>query len=355
MSMHVLPAPQPRVRSTRKPAPHVVAVVVTPGVPIFELAVPAEVFGIPRPELGDPWYAFRIVGLEPGPVRVAGAFSVEAECGLDGLEDADTIIVPACANLHDDVPAPLVEALRAAAGRGTRIAAICSGAFVLAAAGLLDRRQATTHWMHAEELRRRYPRVQVDASVLYIADGNVFTSAGTAAGLDLCLELVRRDRGATVANRLARRIVIPPHRSGGQAQYVEAPVPAADEGFAGLLDWALARLPEPLSVADLAKQAGVSERTLARRFAANIGVSPIQWLIAQRVRLAQELLESTERPIEQIAELSGFGTAAGLRDHFIRATGVRPAAYRRTFGRPVPAEQHLPRHREATASGRLLV
>jgi AraC family transcriptional regulator, transcriptional activator FtrA len=310
---------------------HVVTVVVLPGAPIFELAVPCEVFGIDRPELADPWYELRLCTVEPGPTRVAAGFSVDTEHGLEALADADTVIIPACKDVHASSPPALLDALREAHARGARIAAICSGAFVLAAAGLLAGRRATTHWMHAPELSRRFPDVDLDPFVLYAQDGSIFTSAGTAAGLDLCIELVRQDHGAAVANMLARRIVVPPHRGGGQAQFVETPVPQAADSLAGVLDWALARLDQPLTLADLARAAHLSKRTLARRFEGAVGTTPMRWLLAQRVRRAQHLLEATDEPVERIAELAGFGSPANLRQHFSRATGVSPLSYRRTF------------------------
>jgi AraC family transcriptional activator FtrA len=325
---------------------HAVAVAVLPDAPIFELAVPCEVFGIPRLELVDPWYEFRLCTTDRRESQVAAGFRVQTPHGLEDLVTADTIIVPACANVHDAPPSELVVAVRAAYERGARVAAICSGAFVLAAAGLLDGRRATTHWMHAAELARRYPEVRVDASVLYVEEGGVFTSAGTAAGLDLCLELVRRDHGGAVANALARRMVIPPHRDGGQAQYVEAPIgDDGDAGLAELLEWVLRRLDQPLTLAGLAEAAHVSPRTLARRFSAGVGMSPLQWILKQRVRRAQELLESTDRSVDQVAERAGFGTAANLRKHFIRVAGVSPASYRQTFNE---SQANSPRIRRAS-------
>lgn len=314
-------------------AMHTVAVAVTPRVPIFELAIPCEVFGIPRPDLLSPWYDFRLCASGRGQVPLTTGFCVQTAHGLEDLANARTVIVPACASVHEVPPPDLVTAVRTAHDRGARVAAICSGAFVLAAAGLLDRRRATTHWMHAAELAHRYPRIQVDPSVLYIEDDGVFTSAGTAAGLDLCLELVRRDHGSAVANALARRIVIPPHRDGGQAQYVEAPISGetGDVGLAEVLDWALRRLDQPLTLVDLAKAGHMSPRTLARRFATGVGMSPLQWLLTQRIRRAQELLESTEESVDHVAQRSGFGTAANLRKRFARLAGVSPAAYRRAF------------------------
>src|SRR6266545_2180086 len=227
---------------------------------------------------------------------------------------------------------------RAAPAHGARVAAICSGAFVLAAAGLLNGRRATTHWLHAAELARRFPRIRVDASVLYVEDERIFTSAGTAAGLDLCLELVRRDHGSTVANALARRLVIPPHRDGGQAQYVEAPVPPDSGGnrLANLQEWALQRLDQPLTLQDLADAAHMSTRTLARRFSSALGTTPLQWLLRQRVRRAQELLESSDEPVDRVAALAGFGTAPNLRRHFSRLCRVSPTAYRRAFNQTKP-------------------
>lgn len=320
---------------------HVVGVVVTDGAPVFELAVPCEVFGIARPELARPWYELRLCTAGPAPVAIATGFSAASPYRFGDLPDADTVIVPACTNVVRAEPPPaLLAALREAHSKGRRIAAICSGAFVLAAAGLLDGRRATTHWMHAADLAGRYPEVKVDAAVLHAEDGGVFTSAGTAAGLDLCLELVRRDHGVAVANALARRIVVAPHRDGGQAQYVETPVPrSADGGLAGVLDYALARLDEPLTLSDLAASANLSPRTLARRFQAALGTSPIQWVAAQRLRRARELLEETDLPVEHIAYAAGFGSPASLRQRFSRETGVSPLVYRRTFrmpGKPRP-------------------
>lgn len=309
-----------------------VALAVTEGVPIFEVAVPCEVFGCPRPELADPWYEFRVCAAEPGRTRIANGFIAGTSHRLDELARADTVIVPACANVHDTHPAVLVEAVRAAYDRGARIASICSGAFILAAAGLLDGRRATVHWMHASLLAERYPKVTVDPSVLYTDDGDVLTSAGTAAGLDLCLHLVRRDLGSQIANLLARRLVIPAHRPGGQAQYVETPLPRHDnQSLAPLLHWALEHLDQPLTIAELARRQRVSPRTLIRRFRAATGTPPLQWLLAQRVQQARWLLESTDEPAARIAERCGLGTDANLRYHFARLVGVAPTEYRRIF------------------------
>jgi AraC family transcriptional activator FtrA len=309
---------------------HKVAVAVVDGVALFELAVAWEVFGTDRRELTQDWYDFRLVAAEPGEIRTQGGFKLETPYGVEALAEADTIIVPACADV--DAHDPLLVELRAAHDRGARIASICTGAFVLAAAGLLDGRRATTHWMHAEQLAERYPNVDVDPNVLYVEDGPIFTSAGTAAGIDMCLHMVRLDLGSEVANAVARRMVVPPHRNGGQAQYVDAPLPRADEDTLGpVLDWAVANLEEPLTLEDMARKARISTRTLVRRFQAATGTTPLQWLLGQRVRRAQHLLEATNEPVERIASLAGFGTAANLRQHFTRTVGVPPMTYRRTF------------------------
>lgn len=305
---------------------------VTDGVPIFELAIPCEVFGYPRPGLTDAWYDFRLCAPAGRRIRTAAGFTPDADHGLDALAEADTVVIPACADVHDDQPADLVAAVRAAHAKGARIVSLCSGAFVLAAAGLLDGRRATTHWMHAELLARRHPKVLVDASVLYIDDGDILTSAGSAAGLDLCLHIVRTDHGAAVANALAKRLVLPAHRPGGQAQYIDAAGAGHETDRLGpLLDWAQHRMDQPLTIADLAAQAGVTTRTLIRRFHAVTGTTPMNWLRTIRIGRARELLETTSLPIDRIAERSGLGSAANLRHHFTRAVGVPPSAYRRAF------------------------
>ncbi len=311
---------------------HTVAVVVWDEVPVFELAAPCEVFGVDRDDLASPWYRMLLCAPGRGPVPIGTGLSVPAPHGLDTAIGAATVIVPASARVAEDIPAPVIDALRAAHARGARIASICTGAFALAEAGLLDGRRATTHWMHAAQLARGYPRVSVEPSVLYVDDGDILTSAGAAAGIDLCLHLVRIDHGTQVANALARRIVVPPHRDGGQAQYVDQPLASSDEpGLGPVLDWARARLDQPIAVADLAREAGVSPRTFTRRLHAATGASPLQWLLHERIRLAQQLLESTGEPVERIAHKCGFGAASGMRRHFVRVAGVSPQAYRRTF------------------------
>jgi transcriptional regulator GlxA family with amidase domain len=264
-------------------------------------------------------------------VRV-GPFRLEPDHGLDRLPRADTVIVPGWADIDQDPPGDLVDAVRAAHEAGARVASLCTGAFVLAAAGLLDGKRATTHWAHTQVLAARYPRVRVDPDVLYVDDGSVLTSAGKAAAMDLCLHLVRLDHGSSVANTLARRLVVPPHRDGGQAQFVTTPVPAPDNHpLAELFPWVIERLDHPLTVEDLARQARMSSRNLGRHFRSVTGTTPLQWLLTQRIRHAQELLETTDAGIDTVAAATGMGTATTLRRHFNRTVGVPPDAYRRTF------------------------
>ncbi|WP_344448226.1 helix-turn-helix domain-containing protein [Actinocorallia aurantiaca] len=311
-----------------------VALAVTDGMLHFELAMACEVFGPGMIGKVDSWYDLLVCG--PGPVR-ADLFRLEPDHGLDRLPHADTVIVPGWADVEVEPPADLVDAVRAAHAAGARVASLCTGAFVLAAAGLLDGRRATTHWAHTRHLATRYPNVEVDPDVLYVDDGDVFTSAGKAAAMDLCLHLVRLDHGSSVANTLARRLVVPPHREGGQAQFVTTPVPAPERHpLAGLLPWAIERLDHPLTVEDLARQARMSSRTLTRHFRSATGTTPLQWLLNQRIRHAQELLETTGESVDAIAAATGMGTATTLRRHFNRAIGVPPDTYRRTF-RPRPA------------------
>lgn len=306
-----------------------VAVAATDGMLHFELSLAYEIFGSAPDAVPGPWYDVRVCGEHP--VRI-GRFVVEPDHGLDRLADAGTVIVPALADVDEEPPAALVAAVRAAYEAGARVASLCTGVFVLAAAGLLDGLRATTHWAHTGQLAARYPQVEVDPDVLYVDNGRVLSSAGKAAALDLCLHLVRRDHGSTIANVVARRLVVPPHRAGGQAQYVTTPVPAQDGHPLGdLLPWVMARLDEPLTVEDLARQANMSSRHLARHFRSVTGTTPLQWLLTQRIRRAQELLETTEDSVDVIAAAAGMGTATTLRRHFHRTVGVPPDAYRRTF------------------------
>jgi transcriptional regulator GlxA family with amidase domain len=267
-----------------------------------------------------------------------GRFLLEPDHGLAWRAQADTVIVSGRAEVDHAPPDDLVDAVREAHDAGARVASLCTGGFVLAAAGLLDGRRATTHWLHAEALATRYPRVEVDADVLYVDEGTVLTSAGKAAALDLCLHLVRRDHGAAAANAIARKLVVPPHRPGGQAQFVATPVSQLrDRPFSELLAWAAQRLDQPLTVTDLARQANISARHLGRQFKSTTGTTPLQWLLTQRIRRAQELLETTDDSIDTIADAIGMGTATTLRRHFHRTVGVSPYAYRRTFRSTEPA------------------
>lgn len=304
---------------------------------MFELAVACEVFGIDRSELVAPqqkqWYRFVLAGMEPGPVatEIAGV-TIDVQRGLDAMDEADTVVVPAS---HSEWPPPpeLLDALRRAHERGARILSVCTGAFLLAEAGLLDGRRATTHWMHAADLAERYPAIDVDPRVLYVDAGSVLTSAGTAAGVDLCLHVVRLDFGAEVANAVARRMVVPPHRDGGQAQYVDLPVAPStgEDPLEGVMQWMVEHLDQQFGVEDLAARALVSPRTFARRFRQVTGTTPLQWLLTQRLLLAQRLLETTDESIEVIAWRAGFGSAATLRHHFSREMSTSPVAYRRCF------------------------
>jgi AraC family transcriptional regulator, transcriptional activator FtrA len=318
------------------PENRLVAAIAYDGLCTFEFGVAVEVFGLKRPEFEFPWYKFIVCGADRGPLRALGGVAVRPKYGLDMLSLAGTIIIPGWRDRREKPPERLLKALRKAHARGCRILTICSGVFVLAEAGLLDGRRATTHWRYTEELQRRYPDIRVDPGVLYVDEGTLLTSAGSAAGIDLCLHLVRRDYGARVANIVAKRLVAPPHRDGGQSQYI-APPPASEIAghgarLARLLDWAVGHLDEDLPVARLAAQAHMSLRTFERRFRQETGTTPNDWLTRQRLRRAQELLETTDRPVERISEDCGLAPET-LRRHFSRVLRTSPSAYRRTFGR----------------------
>ena len=313
------------------PTNRLVAVLVGDGVALFEFGIVAEVFGLRRPELGVPWYEMAVVSFDRPPLRGTGGVRVLPTHSTRMLAKAGTVVIPNWRNIHEAPPAAMLHAVRAAHARGARLLSVCSGAFVLAAAGLLDGKRATTHWMHAPTLAKRYPRVTVEPSVLYVEDGQVFTAAGSAAGIDLCLHLVRHDYGSDIANQVARRMVVPPHREGGQAQFVAAAVPPAEGSLAPLMEWASARLEQPLTADDLAHKGRMSLRTLARRFAAQAGTTPHHWLTHQRVLAAQRLLETSSASIDRVAELSGFATPETLRFHFRQRVGTSPGAYRRRF------------------------
>jgi transcriptional regulator GlxA family with amidase domain len=312
------------------PNPHRVVALISGEVVAFDLAIPAQVFGR-EADL----YSWEVCAPESLPVPTETGFEVLVPHGLEALARADTIVVPGIGENAWPLPSSALEALRQAARRGARVASICTGAFVLAAAGLLDGRRATTHWAYAARLARAFPAVEVDPEVLYVDEGPVLTSAGMAAGIDLCLHMVRLDFGAEAANGIARRIVVAGYREGGQAQFVERPLPSTAGGGLGTTRaWMEENLGRPLSVEDMARHAACSPRSFARRFRAETGATPHQWLIARRVAEAQRLLESTEMPIEHVASSAGFGTPAGLRLHFARALRTSPSAYRRAFRGP---------------------
>lgn len=310
-----------------------VATIVYDSINPFELAVATEVFGVERTELGIPWYRFFVCGVEVQPVRTSVGLLVTPSSALSHLAEADTVIVPGPRPGISPMPAALLEALRDAYQRGARLLSFCTGAFLLAAAGLLDGRRATTHWLWAAELAARYPRVQVDPRMLYIDDGQILTSAGAAASIDLSLYVVRQDYGAAIATAVARRMVVAPHREGGQAQYIETPLLTLDENdqFSATLIWLLEHLQEDLSVERLAARAVMSPRTFTRRFWATLGTTPHQWVLQRRVSLAQRLLETTRQSIEEVAACSGFGSATTFRLHFQRLLHLTPQSYRRAF------------------------
>lgn len=310
-----------------------VAALIGDGVLTFDFACACEVFGYDRSDIVEPWYRFLVVSQDPPPIRSSTGFALSPELGLDALEEADTIVIPGWADDFREPRPETIAALRAAYDRGARLMSICIGAFVLASTGLLDGRRATTHWRWAERLQERFPRIRVDPSVLYIDDGQILTSAGTAAGIDLGLHVVRLDYGAEVANQVARRIVMPPHRDGGQAQYIETPVPdtPAEDPIGDALRWILEHLDEEVTIDSLASRAAMSERTFLRHFRATTGTTPLDWILRQRIALAQRLLETTDLPLEFIAERSGFGSAVTMRHHFAKRVQTSPQAYRRTF------------------------
>jgi transcriptional regulator GlxA family with amidase domain len=334
--------------------PLVVSVVVADGlVGSFGLGVSAEVFGYDRRHMGLPAFDFGLVAEAPGQLRTDTGIPITVEHGLERLARSDIVSITAW-ELFDRVPSPaLLDAFRAAYERGATIVSHCTGAFVLAAAGLLDGKRVTTHWRYAGDLAARFPQVQVDPTVLYVDNGQVLTGAGTAAGVDTLLHLVRREWGAAAANALAREMVVPPHRDGGQAQFIDAPVPACQDDLLGaVLEWAGAHLAEDITVELLARRALMSPRSFARRFKATTGTTPHAWVLRQRLAAAEALLEESDAPVEEIARLVGFGTAAGLREQFARRRGVSPRAYRQTF-RAGSARRAAPVQLEGHRAGRV--
>jgi transcriptional regulator GlxA family with amidase domain len=309
-----------------------VAAVIDQGALTFDLAVPCEVFGVDRSDIVTPWYDFRLVAVD-GPVRTSTGFVIDTPYGIETLAGAGTVIVPGWSDPCEEPSPRLIEALKEAHRRGARVVSLCTGAFVLAAAGLLTGRRCTTHWRHAGHLARVAGGAVVDPRVLYVADRGVYTSAGTAAGIDLCLHLVRLDHGAQVANAVARRIVMPPYRDGGQAQYVEqvSAASAGDASFAALLDWGREHLRDRVDVLALARHGHLSVRSLRRRFEELLGTAPSEWLRRERLQLAQRLLESGEEAVEQVAERAGYPSSAAMRAEFARRLLISPRQYRRTF------------------------
>jgi transcriptional regulator GlxA family with amidase domain len=321
----------------RHPERHHIAIFALDGVIPFELGIPLRIFGAARgTEDGAPLYEIATCSIEPGAVRTEADFPIVVQHGLEALAQADTVVVPASHELGpvytDGVLTPPLKAAFAAIRPGTRVVSICTGSYLLAAAGLLDGRPATTHWTSADHFQRLFPQVRVDPDVLYVDDGDLLTSAGVAAGIDLCLHIVRRDCGTAVANSVSRRTVVPPHREGGQAQYIRRPLPepqlASTERARA---WALDRLDRPLTLRQLAERESMSVRTFTRRFREEVGMSAGRWLTQQRVELARQLLESTDLSVDLIARRAGFGTGASMRQHLQVTLGVSPTAYRRTF------------------------
>lgn len=311
---------------------HLVVALAYDGLCTFEFGCTVELFALDRPELGVDWYDFAVCAVEPGPIRAAGGIMVQAPYDPSLLERADTIVIPGWRDADEDPPAALLAQIRAAHARGARLCTICSGVFILAAAGILDGLRATTHWRYVERLQRRYPRVQVLADDLYVDEGQVITSAGSAAGLDMLLHLVRRDYGARVGNMVAQRLVVAPHREGGQAQFLPRPMAHDEQGrLSRLMDWLRSHPAEPHTVASMAERAAMSPRTLQRQFQDATGMGPVEWLVRERVAIAKDLLESPEIALAQVAERAGFGSEESLRHHFRRVASTTPGAYRRAF------------------------
>lgn len=337
------------------PDRHRVAVLVRHGLLPIELGIPHRLMGTARSAAGEPLYTVVTCALSPGAVRADADFSVNVEYGPEALAEADTVIIPAAHEWDETLDGALPEALADALGRirpGTRVASICTGAYVLAAAGLLDGRRATTHWRACAHLQRLHPGVRVDPDVLYVADGPVLTSAGVASGLDLCLHMVREDFGSAIANDVARRTVVPPHRDGGQAQFIQRPVPEpASSSTAAAREWALEHLDRPLTLRQLAGRESMSVRTFTRRFRDETGVSPQQWLLRQRIERARQLLERTDLAVDRVARDAGFGSASTLRLHLRSSLGVSPRAYRRTYRGGDGEREENEESRESRESG----
>ena len=302
----------------------------------FEFGCTVELFALERPELNVTWYDFAVCAIEPGPIRAAGGFTIDAPYAPELLERADTIVIPGWRDADEAPPEALLALLRAAHARGARLCSICSGVFVLAAAGLLDGQRATTHWRYTDKLARRYPAIDVLPNDLYVDSGQLITSAGSAAGLDMLLHLVRRDYGAHVGNLVAQRLVVAPHREGGQAQYLPRPMAHDEKGrLTKLMDWVRTHPAEQHTVASMAERAAMSARTLQRQFQDATGFAPVEWLTRERIAIVKDMLETSNMPLAQMAERAGFGSEESLRHHFRRLTATTPGAYRRQFSEAI--------------------
>lgn len=323
----------PKLKAQTAPKNRLVVVLAYDGLCTFEFGQAVEIFGLPRPEMGEDWYRFAVASLDEGELRAMGGMRLIVDGGLELLEDAGTIIIPGWRGIHEPVPEKLTTALQRANKRGCRILSICSGVFALAASGLLDHKRATTHWRYSESLAQRFPTVEVLPDVLYVDEGDVLSSAGSAAGIDLCLHLVRRDFGTKAANMVARRLVVQPHRDGGQAQFIDRPVVSAHEAgrFSPLMDAMRAKLDHTWTIKELASLAGMSTRSFLRRFESATGQTPAQWLLQQRLSDAKNLLEASDLSIEEIARTCGFGSATNMRHHFRKELQLTPSAYRQRF------------------------
>ncbi|CAH5623489.1 HTH-type transcriptional regulator CdhR [Enterobacter cloacae] len=330
-----MPENSKKMTNLRQVSPASVVVLAYDGLCTFEFGVAVEIFGLPRPEMGESWYRFAVAGVDEGELRATGGIRILADGDLSLLERADLILVPGWRGIDAAVPDALCDALRRASARGCQLLSICSGVFVLAATGLLDRRKATTHWRYIEALKTRYPAIDVVEDVLYQDEGDILTSAGSAAGIDLCLHVVRRDYGTEAANRVARRLVIPPHRDGSQTQQLSRPVAQLRESqrLGQLFDFLHQHLALAHTVDSLARRVGMSQRTFLRRFQDATGTTPTRWLLNERLLRAKDYLENSKLSIDSIAEQTGFGQAATLRHHFRQHYALSPARYRKQFAR----------------------
>jgi len=312
--------------------PHLVVALAYDRLCTFEFGCTVELFALERPELDVDWYRFAVCAVEPGPIRAAGGITVQAPYAPELLAQADTIVIPGWRDADEAPPSALLALLRAAHARGARLCSICSGVFVLAAAGLLDGQRATTHWRYAEKLAQRYPRIRVEPDHLYVDNGQVITAAGSAAGLDMLLHVVRRDYGARIGNLVAQRLVVAPHREGGQAQFLPRPLAPEGQGrLSKLMDWLRSHAELPHTVASMAERAAMSPRTLQRQFRDATGLGPVDWLTRERIALVKDLLETSDASPARIAERTGFGSEESLRHHFRRLAATTPGAYRKRF------------------------